>query len=48
MGRSTQGVKLINLDDGTLLAGIQKVIETDEVDPEIGSVTASETGSEES
>jgi DNA gyrase subunit A len=36
MGRSTQGVKLINLDDGTLLAGIQKVIETeDEVDNEI-------------
>ena len=30
MGRSTQGVKLINLDDGTLLAGIQKVVETDE------------------
>ena len=34
MGRSTQGVKLINLDDGTLLAGIQKVIETDEPEGE--------------
>jgi DNA gyrase subunit A len=30
MSRSTQGVKLINLDEGTLLAGIQKVIETEE------------------
>ena len=30
MSRSTQGVKLINLDDGTLLASIQKVVETDE------------------
>jgi DNA gyrase subunit A len=30
MGRSTQGVTLINLDDGTLLAGLEKVIETEE------------------
>jgi DNA gyrase subunit A len=30
MSRSTQGVTLINLDDGTKLAGIEKVIETDE------------------
>jgi DNA gyrase subunit A len=30
MSRSTQGVTLINLDEGTLLAGIQKVIETEE------------------
>ncbi len=30
MGRSTQGVTLINLDGGTTLAGIEKVIETDE------------------
>jgi DNA gyrase subunit A len=29
-GRSAQGVRLINLDDGTSLAGIEKVIETDE------------------
>ena len=29
-GRSAQGVRLINLDDGTTLAGIEKVIETDE------------------
>ena len=32
MGRSTQGVTLINLDDGTSLAGIEKVIETEDED----------------
>jgi len=32
MSRSTQGVTLINLDDGTFLAGVEKVIETDEAD----------------
>jgi len=32
MGRSTQGVTLINLDDGTVLAGIEKVIETEDED----------------
>jgi len=31
-GRSAQGVRLINLDDGTTLAGIEKVIETEESD----------------
>ncbi len=30
MGRSTQGVTLISLDDGTTLAGVEKVIESDE------------------
>jgi len=30
MGRSTQGVRLINLDDATKLAGIEKVIESDD------------------
>ncbi len=29
MGRATQGVTLINLDEGTYLAGIEKVAETD-------------------
>ncbi|MDR0842715.1 MAG: DNA gyrase subunit A, partial [Acidobacteriota bacterium] len=29
MGRSTQGVTLINLDEGTVLAGIEKVAESD-------------------
>jgi DNA gyrase subunit A len=30
MGRSTQGVTLINLDDGTRLAGVEKVVETED------------------
>ncbi len=30
LGRSTQGVTLINLDDGTKLAGVEKVVESDE------------------
>jgi DNA gyrase subunit A len=29
-GRSAQGVRLINLDDGTKLAGIERVIETED------------------
>ena len=36
MGRSTQGVTLINLDDGTRLAGIEKVIETETEDEDQG------------
>ena len=45
MGRSTQGVSLINLDAGTKLAGIEKVLETEEngiegeeVDDGVGAV----------
>jgi DNA gyrase subunit A len=30
MGRSTQGVSLISLDEGTTLAGIEKICEPDE------------------
>ena len=30
LGRATQGVKLMNLDEGTLLAGIEKVVEADD------------------
>jgi len=30
MGRSTQGVSLINLDEGTKLAGVEKIAETEE------------------
>ena len=42
-GRSAQGVRLINLDDGTRLAGIEKVIETE--DDNVTGV-ASEAGEE--
>ncbi len=31
MGRSTQGVTLIALDEGTKLAGVEKIVDTDEV-----------------
>jgi DNA gyrase subunit A len=31
-GRSTQGVRLINLDDGEKLAGLEKIVEPDEDD----------------
>jgi DNA gyrase subunit A len=39
MGRSTQGVTLINLDEGTVLAGIEKVAESD-VDDVVGESVA--------
>ena len=32
MGRSTQGVTLINLDQGSKLSGLQKIVESDEED----------------
>ncbi|MDQ7989188.1 MAG: DNA gyrase subunit A [Candidatus Dactylopiibacterium sp.] len=32
LGRSTQGVTLINLDDGARLSSIEKIVETDETD----------------
>ena len=32
MGRSTQGVTLINLDAGQKLSGLQQVVESDEED----------------
>ncbi|HQN46926.1 MAG TPA: DNA gyrase C-terminal beta-propeller domain-containing protein, partial [Rugosibacter sp.] len=37
MGRSTQGVTLINLDEGTYLAGLEKVVETEGVDDEVAA-----------
>jgi DNA gyrase subunit A len=40
LGRATQGVRLINLDDGTLLAGIEKVVEA-EISPD-GNAQADE------
>ncbi|GHT99713.1 DNA gyrase subunit A [Betaproteobacteria bacterium] len=42
MGRSTQGVTLINLDEGTVLAGIEKVAESD-VDVMAGAETTDTT-----
>jgi DNA gyrase subunit A len=37
MSRATQGVTLINLDDGTKLAGIEKVIETEDPDTDMNT-----------
>ncbi|MCC6608997.1 MAG: DNA gyrase subunit A [Burkholderiales bacterium] len=37
MGRSTQGVSLINLDAGTRLAGIERIVETEDVAGENGN-----------
>ncbi len=49
MSRSTQGVRLINLDEGTTLAGLEKVVETeeevlndDEIDSEISPDSSGE------
>jgi len=34
MGRATQGVTLINVDEGTHLSGVQRVVETDHEEAE--------------
>jgi DNA gyrase subunit A len=44
LGRSTQGVRLINLDDNEKLAGLEKVLEPDEV--EDATVAVSIVGAE--
>ena len=46
MGRATQGVTLIALDDGTRLSGLQRVVERDsDINGENGHATAVGTGS---
>ncbi|MCB1897955.1 DNA gyrase subunit A [Cognatazoarcus halotolerans] len=50
MGRSTQGVTLISLDEGTFLAGVEKVAESDEdayADVEGGETAATEASDPE-
>ncbi len=44
MGRVTQGVTLIGLDAGEKLAGLERVVETDEGGPEVGPEGATEGG----
>ena len=34
MGRATQGVTLINVDEGTTLSGLQRIAESDDGDDE--------------
>jgi DNA gyrase subunit A len=43
MGRATQGVTLIALDDGTRLSGLQRVVETD-VEHPVGNGSAGNGG----
>ena len=43
MGRSTQGVTLINLDEGTMLAGVERIGETED---ENGANAAGADGAE--
>jgi DNA gyrase subunit A len=43
MGRATQGVTLIALDEGTRLSGLQRIVETDEIGAAEGA-QASEGG----
>ena len=40
MGRATQGVTLISLDEGTTLAGLQRIVETDDEGGEGGGEAA--------
>jgi DNA gyrase subunit A len=44
MGRSTQGVVLINLDEGTKLAGIECIAEREEVEGGNGNGNGNENG----
>ncbi len=39
MGRATQGVTLINVDEGTFLSGVQRILETDVAESESLDVT---------
>ena len=45
LGRATQGVTLISVDEGSTLSGVQKILEGDEVDHEDGEVSG-EAGTE--
>ncbi|MBI3713326.1 MAG: DNA gyrase subunit A [Burkholderiales bacterium] len=51
MGRATQGVTLIAVEDGTKLSGLQRIVETDVEDVELGTeggqTNAAEEGGEE-
>jgi DNA gyrase subunit A len=43
LGRATQGVTLINLDDGTRLSGLQRIAEND-ANPELDETTPGASG----
>jgi DNA gyrase subunit A len=49
LGRATQGVTLIALDDGSKLSGLQRIVENDaNVDAELGNGNGNDNGTEES
>ena len=51
LGRATQGVTLIALDDGATLSGLQRIVENDannDVSPDSGDEAAGDAGSENS
>jgi DNA gyrase subunit A len=39
MGRATQGVTLINVDDGSMLSGVRRVVESDVDDEAVDELT---------
>ena len=47
MGRATQGVTLIGLDEGSQLSGLQRIVENDATldDTDVDAETPNETGS---
>jgi DNA gyrase subunit A len=48
LGRATQGVTLINLDEGTFLAGLEKVAESDSDPLDQGDASQTPQGEAES
>jgi DNA gyrase subunit A len=44
MGRATQGVTLIAVEDGTKLSGLQRIMEADVDEPEAENGEAGDTG----
>ena len=46
LGRATQGVTLIGLDDGSTLSGLQRLVENDANEGEVNEDPAQDTGGE--
>ncbi len=46
MGRATQGVTLISVDEGSVLSGVQKILEGEEDEQDVGHDEASDEGTQ--
>ena len=46
MGRATQGVTLISVDEGSVLSGVQKILEGEEDEQDAGHDEASDEGTQ--